>query len=594
MATIILGLDLGTNSIGWSIRDTEAIEDNQIIDYGVTVFRKGVGDGKSGEFSLAAERRKNRGKRRLYNAKRYRKWELLKVLIENGICPLTKDELRLWSIGNWHVIDGKNKNLGRIYPIENKLFLQWLAIDPIYFGEKGVSENGKPIRKNPYDIRCELIEKFEENERTRNYKIGRALYHLVQRRGFKSNRKSGKSTYAENKELEQLKTENPNFQIALLAKERLDKGERFRASGVIQRKYFEDEFYAICKAQNIGDALTDKLHKAIYFVRPLRTQKGLIGTCTLEKGKPRIPISHPKYEEFRALQFINNIQWRETGTRNFSPIPMQLKKRIFEELFFRKLEKGANKGKVSTKDYFGFEEIVKQYSENHTYEFNFAKYNTKKLREEGKYELTKNPSVSTCPVIAGLMNVFAETWQNKFIEDENRIGINWCGLSLHYKIKYVTKKENGKGLRKKGDKFIPKEIGEERVLHCEEIWHLLFDFLQTRDKEEELKRFCKDVLGWNDETTDQFADIGIQQGYGSLSYNAISKILPFLQQGYIYTTAVLYANLQQVLGDKYESHNGEAQRVITRTKREIDTIKEKFDLAILAGHVRRYCDEINT
>lgn len=83
-----LGLDLGTNSIGWAIRDTETSDANQIVDYGVTVFRKGAGDGKQGEFSLAAERRKNRSKRRLYNAKRYRKWELLKVLIENNMCPL--------------------------------------------------------------------------------------------------------------------------------------------------------------------------------------------------------------------------------------------------------------------------------------------------------------------------------------------------------------------------------------------------------------------------------------------------------------------------------------------------------------------------
>ncbi|WP_214279244.1 hypothetical protein, partial [Escherichia coli] len=62
---------------------------NEIVDYGVVIFQKGVGEGKSGEFSLAAERRKNRSKRRLYNAKRYRKWELLKILVENKMCPLT-------------------------------------------------------------------------------------------------------------------------------------------------------------------------------------------------------------------------------------------------------------------------------------------------------------------------------------------------------------------------------------------------------------------------------------------------------------------------------------------------------------------------
>ena len=51
-----LGLDLGTNSIGLAIRDTQTSDGDQIVDYGVTVFRKGAGDGKQGEFSLAAQR----------------------------------------------------------------------------------------------------------------------------------------------------------------------------------------------------------------------------------------------------------------------------------------------------------------------------------------------------------------------------------------------------------------------------------------------------------------------------------------------------------------------------------------------------------
>ncbi|MBK8141646.1 MAG: hypothetical protein IPK57_11945 [Chitinophagaceae bacterium] len=78
----VLGIDLGTNSIGLSLRENE-----EFIWYGVQTFRKGVGDGKSGEFSFAAERTKHRSTRRLYNSRRYRKWETLKTLIENEYCP---------------------------------------------------------------------------------------------------------------------------------------------------------------------------------------------------------------------------------------------------------------------------------------------------------------------------------------------------------------------------------------------------------------------------------------------------------------------------------------------------------------------------
>jgi len=132
----ILGLDLGTNSIGWAIRNTDSSFENQFLDYitedlinaGAIVFKKGVGEGKSGEFSLAAERRKNRSKRRLYNAKRYRKWATLRILILNGMCPLTEEELRLWSIGDWKEFEGRIKNSGRLYPMSPD-FLAWLAMD---------------------------------------------------------------------------------------------------------------------------------------------------------------------------------------------------------------------------------------------------------------------------------------------------------------------------------------------------------------------------------------------------------------------------------------------------------------------------------
>ena len=61
----ILGLDLGTNSIGWAIRDTNK-KGNQILDSNVIVFPKGVGEKEGKEFSMASERTKNRAKRKLY------------------------------------------------------------------------------------------------------------------------------------------------------------------------------------------------------------------------------------------------------------------------------------------------------------------------------------------------------------------------------------------------------------------------------------------------------------------------------------------------------------------------------------------------
>ncbi len=79
-----LGIDMGTSSIGLSVRSTEngkSIQD-QLEYFTSIIFKSGVGRGKTGEFSYAAERTKHRSGRRLYQARKYRIWETLKVLID--------------------------------------------------------------------------------------------------------------------------------------------------------------------------------------------------------------------------------------------------------------------------------------------------------------------------------------------------------------------------------------------------------------------------------------------------------------------------------------------------------------------------------
>jgi CRISPR-associated endonuclease Csn1 len=131
-----LGIDLGTNSIGMTLRNDDFFE-----WFGVYTFRKGVGDGKSGEFSLAAERTQNRSSRRLYNSRRYRKWETLKVLIENGFCPLSIENLNKWK--------NYEKGIGRIFPVDNIAFNAWIKLD--------FDTDGKPNYTSPYQLRRELI-----------------------------------------------------------------------------------------------------------------------------------------------------------------------------------------------------------------------------------------------------------------------------------------------------------------------------------------------------------------------------------------------------------------------------------------------------
>ena len=75
----ILGLDLGTNSIGWAIVDKDR-NDFLIVDKGVRIFSEGVKSEKGIESSRASERTGYRSARKIKYRRKLRKYETLKVL----------------------------------------------------------------------------------------------------------------------------------------------------------------------------------------------------------------------------------------------------------------------------------------------------------------------------------------------------------------------------------------------------------------------------------------------------------------------------------------------------------------------------------
>lgn len=185
-----LGLDLGTNSIGWSIRDVQ-LPGNQIEKVGVVTFNKGVGNSKTGEYSYAAERTKKRSTRRLYQSRKYRLWATLEILIREGYCPLSIEGLNKWKhYSKEEALN--NKNGGRVYPNDEVRFEQWVKMD--------FDGTDTPNYKSPYQLRRALTEeKFDFTQETDRNKLGRAVYHIAQRRGFKSSRK-GSDDVKENTE----------------------------------------------------------------------------------------------------------------------------------------------------------------------------------------------------------------------------------------------------------------------------------------------------------------------------------------------------------------------------------------------------------
>lgn len=268
--SIILGLDLGIRSIGWALRDTEA-RGNQITKSGVVVFSPGIGEAKGVEFSLAAERTSARNLRKQYDRRRRRKAKLLNILQRNGMAPISPEEILDWR---------NNKKV-----ILSKDYLDWIALDP-------------------YKARSEAAE-----AKLSKTTIGRALYHLCQRRGFLSNRKT--QTEDEDGKVKQsiknLESEKGDLTYGQYFYSINPHNKRIRER-YTSRKEYHREFEIIADKQGMSEALRTEIFEAIYDQRPLKSQKGKVASCRFEKNKKRSLKSQPEIEKYTALSFIANIK----------------------------------------------------------------------------------------------------------------------------------------------------------------------------------------------------------------------------------------------------------------------------------------------
>ena len=467
----VLGLDLGTNSIGWAIVQHNADLSYTLLDKGVNVFQDGVAHDKSGEKPMVTDRTNARASRRHYYRRRLRKIELLKVLVEHQMCPyLSSEELSDWK--------SKKK-----YPMRDE-FLEW----------QKTYEN---TEKNPYYDRFVCLTKtLDLSENSDRYVLGRALYHMAQRRGFLSNRKeNSKDTDGTVKDsiksLTKAMRDSGCEYLGEYFYKLYGSGDKIRKNYTDRLEHYKKEFDAICNRQNLDPALKKTLERAIFYQRPLKSQKGQVGRCTFEKKKSRCPISHPRYEEFRMWCFINNIKVKTWQEEDFRSLNQSEVEQILP-LFFRK-----------SKNQFDFDDIAKKIAGKGNY-----CDKTDKAEKAYRFNYKMYTSVSACPVTAGLRGTFGEDWLNHICETYS--------------------------------------LGEGKTVDqiLNDVWHVLFSF----DDEERLKEWAVDRLQMSSEDAEAFEKIQVPQGYASLSLNAINKILPYLREGYRYDEAVILANLPAVMG----------------------------------------------
>lgn len=305
-----LGVDMGTNSIGWWLYETDGTGADAritgLIDGGVRIFSDGR-DPQSGA-SLAVDRRTARAMRRRRDRYLRRRATLIKTLANAGLMPADPAEAKTLEV-----------------------------FDPYQLRATGLDE-ALPLTH-----------------------LGRALFHINQRRGFKSNRQtdrgdneSGKikdatarleqammassaRTYGEflhmrrNRVKEKPSTEPKtnkdgtrlDYRNVPTVRARLSVAKRDGPDGKEEtgydfypdRKHLEEEFHKLWTAQacyysELTDDLRDLVFEKIFFQRPLKEPK--VGLCLFTAEK-RLPKAHPLAQRRVLFETVNQLRVTADG-----------------------------------------------------------------------------------------------------------------------------------------------------------------------------------------------------------------------------------------------------------------------------------------
>ncbi|MDD4519717.1 MAG: type II CRISPR RNA-guided endonuclease Cas9 [Alphaproteobacteria bacterium] len=446
-----LGLDMGATSIGWAITD---FENGNAVDFGVRIFPDGRDD--KSKASLCVKRRDARGARRLQKRHLLRKNEIVKTLVEMELFP------------------------------------------------KDIQERKKLESLNPYELRSKAV-----TEKIGLFDLGRALFHLSQRRGFLSNRKDNKEeggklkkgfeelkevmkaenciTYGQYLYKQSLKTPKP----ALRLKDSFDENGAFKGNLFPFRETYQDEFNKIWnkQAKEYPDILTEenkkKLFDVFFFQRPLKEQEE--GFCIFEEGERRIPKASPLFQEFRFLQIINNLKYSEKNSVEYTSLTEEKYKKQRETL----IETFLNPEEIKT-DTNGR-----------------ATYSTikKLLNLSGSFNYEKSSDSDYSK------GIYVDTTQF-YINAKPHLKNEWNNLSFNQReqlIEVVSRPEN------------------------------YIDFPKTKLSIEEYENIIKQhimtTFSFSDQSACDFLTLGIEDGFGSLSRKAIKKIIDFMRLGYEYSEA---------------------------------------------------------
>jgi CRISPR-associated endonuclease Csn1 len=349
--------------------------------------------------------------------------------------------------------------------------------------------------------------------------LGRILFHLNQKRGYRSSRKDETKDKKETDYVAEVKSRLEKIkEVGLTIGQYFYKGlledERYRIKDqIFPREAYIEEFNAICtnQQQYYPEILTEKniqqiRDEIIYYQRPLKSQKGLVSVCEFEgkwyknkDGKdifsgPKVaPRSSPLFQVCKLWETINNITISSKRGEAFV-IPLEKKKELFTYL--------DNNEKLTEAELFKILNINK----------NDGYYSNKQLSK-------------------GLQGNLTKAAITKILRDESGLdSLTSFDLSIEQYEAVDTNSGEISSLNR-----ISADI-ENQPLY--KLWHILYSI---PDETDIVKKLIKEQ-SLSEEIAKQLAKLDFTKGgFSNKSAKAIRNILPHLQQGAKYSDAMTLA-----------------------------------------------------
>lgn len=313
-----LGIDIGTNSIGWAVVEIEK-RDNKItplnlIDFGVRIFNNGLTQDTNPK-SLASERNSAKSSRR--NQDRYldRRKRLFDALVKYHLMPESKEE---------------QKQIEYLNPYQCRSECAMIDL------HKSILLNGVELKKRKEKIKVS----------NPLYILGRALFCINQHRGFKSLSESDSKIENAHKKLRDLIAESNSptlgayhWKLVQQAKEKVrfrsaldDKGNLKGENPFPSRAIYEEEIRYMFETQRkyfpeLSQSMEDEFVDIIITQGNLQKQQPK--NCIFDNN-PVIQLAQPLFQKFRIVSEVNNL---EIDYPNDMKLSLEDKKKLINGLW---------------------------------------------------------------------------------------------------------------------------------------------------------------------------------------------------------------------------------------------------------------------